>query len=81
MADLCRSRLIVELGEVPAHAPMLVRRLDRAGRSLLLRSYLRAYGHVDRERVDSWQRVLAIARLAEAIDAERPALLRLLQVP
>ena len=79
MADLCRSRLIVELGEVPTHAPMLVRRLDRVGRSLLLRSYLRAYGRADRADVDRWQRVLAIARLAEGIDEEREPLLRLLQ--
>jgi aminoglycoside phosphotransferase (APT) family kinase protein len=78
LADVCRTRLLIELGEVPDHAPVLVRRLDRAGRSLLLRSYLRSYGRPDRGLVDAWQRVLAIARLAEGIDAERAALMRLL---
>jgi aminoglycoside phosphotransferase (APT) family kinase protein len=78
IADVCRTQLIVELGEVPAHAPALVRRLDRVGRSLLLRSYLRAYGRPDRELIGRWKRVLAIARLAEDIEAERPALLKLL---
>jgi aminoglycoside phosphotransferase (APT) family kinase protein len=79
MADVCRTRLLVVLGAVPAHAPALVRRLDRAGRSWLLRSYLRAYGRPDNEAIGRWERVLAIARLAEGIDAERAALLRLLE--
>ncbi|HEX8068090.1 MAG TPA: aminoglycoside phosphotransferase family protein [Thermoleophilaceae bacterium] len=77
-ADVCRTCLIVELGVLPAQAPALVRRLDRVGRSLLLRSYLRAYGRLDRDRVDRWRRVLTIARLAEDVEAERPALLGLL---
>jgi aminoglycoside phosphotransferase (APT) family kinase protein len=79
IADVCRTRLLIELGEVPAHAPVLVRRLDRAGRSLLLRSYLRSYGRPDRGLLDDWQRVIAITRLAEGIDAERGALMRLLE--
>jgi hypothetical protein len=48
------------------------------GRSLLLRSYLRAYGRPDRRLIARWTRVLAIARLAEGIDAERTRLLKLL---
>jgi aminoglycoside phosphotransferase (APT) family kinase protein len=78
IADVCRTHLIIELGEVPAHAPPVVRRLDRVGRSLLLRSYLRAYGRQDPELIGRWKRVLAIARLAEDIDAERVSLLSLL---
>jgi aminoglycoside phosphotransferase (APT) family kinase protein len=81
MADVSRTHLIVELGEVPAHAPALVRRFDRVGRSLLLRSYLRAYGRTDPEVTRRWKRALMIARLAEDIDAERPKLLRLLGGP
>jgi aminoglycoside phosphotransferase (APT) family kinase protein len=78
IADVCRTQLIVELGEVPQAAPALVRRLDYVGRSLLLRSYLRAYGRPDRLLIARWTRVLAIARLAEGIDAERTSLLNLL---
>ena len=78
MADVCRTQLIVELGEVPEHAPALLRRLDRVGRSLLLRSYLRAYARPDGELIDRWRRVLMIARLAEDVDAQRPMLLKLL---
>jgi aminoglycoside phosphotransferase (APT) family kinase protein len=81
MADVCRTCLIVELGEVPEHAPTLVRRLDRVGRSLLLRSYLHAYGRPDRQRIGRWSRVLMIARLAEDIDSERPTLVKLLGTP
>ena len=79
IADVCRTRLLVGLGEVPAHAPALVRRLDRAGRSWLLRSYLRAYGRPEQQAIRRWERVLAVARLAEGIDAERQSLLRLLR--
>jgi aminoglycoside phosphotransferase (APT) family kinase protein len=75
LADVSRTLLIMELGEVPAHAPALVRGLSRVGRSLLVRSYLAAYGLRKRDLVDRWRRVLAIARLAEGIDAEREALL------
>jgi aminoglycoside phosphotransferase (APT) family kinase protein len=78
MADVCRTHLIVELAEIPEQAPVLVRRLGGVGRSLLLRSYLRAYGPLDRERVDRWRRVLTIARLAEDVDGERARLMRLL---
>ena len=78
MADVCRTHLLVQLGEVPEDAPALLRRLDRIGRSLLLRSYLRGYGRPDRELVDQWRAVLMIARLAEDIEAERPKLLKLL---
>lgn len=80
-ADVCRTRLLIELGEVPDHAPVLVRRLERAGRSLLLRSYLRAYGRPDPGLMDGWQRVIAITRLAEGIDAEREPLMRRLDRP
>lgn len=78
MADVCRTRLIIELGEVPEHAPALVRRLDRVGRSFMLRAYLRAYGRPDPEFISRWRRVISIARLAEDIEAERPKLMKLL---
>lgn len=77
IADVCRSRLIIRMGAVPPQAPALVRRLDRAGRSWLLRSYLRAYGGPDPSALDRWQRLMVIARLAEGVDSERTALLNL----
>jgi aminoglycoside phosphotransferase (APT) family kinase protein len=80
IADVCRTLLLIELGELPAHAPMLVRRLDRVGRKLLVRSYLGAYGRLSMELIERWRRVLTIARLAEDIDAERASLLGLLDI-
>jgi aminoglycoside phosphotransferase (APT) family kinase protein len=77
-ADVCRSRMIVRLAAIPEHAPALVRRLDRIGRSWLLRAYFTAYGKVDLQAVDRWERVALIARLAEGVDAERSALMDLL---
>jgi aminoglycoside phosphotransferase (APT) family kinase protein len=80
LADVCRTHLLIELAEVPDLAPWLLRRLDRVGRSLLLRSYLRAYGRSAWDLV-VWRRVLLIARLAEDVEAERPKLLELLEGP
>lgn len=78
LADVCRTLLIIELGALPEHAPTLVRRLDRVGRALLLRSYLAAYGRPEGQLIARWRRVLAIARLAEGIESERALLMRLL---
>ena len=81
MADVSRSRLIIRLAAVPEQAPWPVRRLDRAGRSWLLRAYLGAYGRPDPRALARWERVLLIARLAEGIEAERAALLGALGRP
>jgi thiamine kinase len=74
-ADVCRTILLVELAALPDNAPPTVRRLDRVGRRLLLRSYLRAYGGRPAAAAARWRRALLIARLAEGIDGERELLL------
>lgn len=79
MADVARTLLLIRLAEIPEHAPTLVRRLDRLGRRLMLASYLRAYGHLDRQLIEHWQRLLLIGRLAEDIPGERAKLLALLE--
>jgi len=79
MADVCRTLLIFELAPVPEGAPGLVRRLDRLGRSVMMRSYLRAYGSPDRGVIDRWRILLMIARLAEDVEEERPVLLKKLR--
>jgi hypothetical protein len=51
-------------------------RLASVGRRVLAAAYLRAYGRtIDRQ----WQRVCAIARLAEDVDGEREGILKALQ--
>ena len=79
IADVARTLLIVQLGELPEQSPLLVRRLDAIGRKLMVRSYLAAYGRPDPDLVTRWQRVLTIARLGEGIDAERARLLAVLE--
>jgi aminoglycoside phosphotransferase (APT) family kinase protein len=74
-ADVCRSRLLVQMGALPERAPLLIRRLDLLGRAWLLRTYVRAYGGPDMGNSGRWARVITIARLAEGIDSERTTLL------
>jgi aminoglycoside phosphotransferase (APT) family kinase protein len=81
MADVARALLLLRLGELPPEAPPVLRRLERAGRTLLRRGYVRAYGRAgpfDRQRLERWQPVLLAGRLAEGIEAERAKLLDLL---
>jgi aminoglycoside phosphotransferase (APT) family kinase protein len=81
LADVCRTLLLIEMAALPAEAPMLVRRLNRVGRRLLVRSYLAAYGTTDAAQLERWRQVLLITRLAEGIDAERRSLLELIDHP
>lgn len=83
-ADVARTLLMLDVGEPPPEAPLLVRRLDRAGRGLLRRTYLRAYRRVrplDPARVRAWTPVCAAVRLAEDIGQERPTLLTAARKP
>lgn len=76
--DVARTRLLLLRSVIPEEAPVLLRRLDRFGRRLLWRSYLRGYKQLrplDQTLVDRWEPVWAAARLAEGIDAERETLL------
>jgi aminoglycoside phosphotransferase (APT) family kinase protein len=77
-ADVARTRLMLAGGDVPADAPLIVRRLAPVGRRLMLAPYLRAYRRerlLDLELVGRWEPVRAAARLAEGIDEERESLL------
>jgi hypothetical protein len=58
--------------------PVTVRVLARVGRRSLVAGYLRAYARrlpLDRALVARWRPVMAAARLAEDIEAERDYLL------
>jgi Ser/Thr protein kinase RdoA (MazF antagonist) len=79
--DLARTRLLLQLGAVPEHMPVLIRLLHAFGRGAFFQLYRRAYERVcpiDGERVDKWEIVRAADRIYEAIGPERPALLELL---
>jgi aminoglycoside phosphotransferase (APT) family kinase protein len=81
MADVARALLLLRLGELPPEAPPVLRRLERVGRGLLRRGYVRAYARTrpfDPRRVRRWEPVLLAERLAEGIEAERAALLDLI---
>jgi aminoglycoside phosphotransferase (APT) family kinase protein len=78
MADVARALLLLRLGELPPEAPLVLRRLERVGRRLLRRGYLRAYARArpfDPERLSRWEQVLLAERLTAGIEAERGALL------
>jgi aminoglycoside phosphotransferase (APT) family kinase protein len=77
-ADVARTSMILLAASAPEHTPFAARRLDRIGRRLLHRLYLREYRRtrpLDEELVARWRRVLAAARLAEDRPGERPWLL------
>jgi aminoglycoside phosphotransferase (APT) family kinase protein len=81
-ADVARTLLLMRMGEIPADAPAVVRRLQAAGRWLLLRGYVSAYqraSRIDRARIDAWMLPLAIARLSEGIVEERPRVLAFIE--
>jgi aminoglycoside phosphotransferase (APT) family kinase protein len=81
-ADVARALLLLRMGELPPGASVVQQRLQRVGRRLLSRGYLRAYARarpIDFERLERWHGVLLAERLAERIEAERPMLLDLLE--
>jgi aminoglycoside phosphotransferase (APT) family kinase protein len=72
--DLARTCLMLTVGEAEPTMPMLVRRLDSTGRSVVVRSYLRAYRRlrpIDDELLARWHTVRAADRLAEEITGEQ----------
>jgi aminoglycoside phosphotransferase (APT) family kinase protein len=81
LADVGRALLLLRVSELPPKAPMTLRALQRVGRRLLSRGYLRAYARarpLDFERLERWHGVLLAERLSERIEAERPRLLDML---
>jgi aminoglycoside phosphotransferase (APT) family kinase protein len=78
-ADVARSLLILRIGELPPGSPMLLRTLEKVGRTVLLWRYTVSYmraASIRRESIDRWTLPLAIARLSEGIVEERPRLLK-----
>ena len=81
IGDLARTVLLLRVGERPGLSS-LARTLDRFGRGLFRRAWLRGYGRqrpVDPGGLERWETVNAAARLWEGIDDEVPVLLALLE--
>jgi len=80
-ADVARSELLLQMGELPPGSPLVMRTLARVGRSVLIGTYRAGYRRgrpLDRDRLFRWRTVRAAARLREGIPEEEPRLLRLL---
>jgi aminoglycoside phosphotransferase (APT) family kinase protein len=82
VGDLARTILILRCAAVPGDMSSLLRAVDRVGRSMFRRVWVRGYRETrapDVAVVDRWETVCAAARLCEGIDEEVPALLALLE--
>lgn len=80
--DLARTALMLTVGEAEPTMPLLVRRLDATGRTVVVRAYLRAYRRLrpfDDELMARWQIVRAADRLAEDISGEQAKLVAILR--
>lgn len=78
VADFARTRLMLQVAELPPGAPLMVRLLTRLGRGTVWRLYDRTYRRarpVETDVLDRWTLVAAANRLTEGIEGERPALL------
>lgn len=81
-ADVARTRLLLRGGTPPPGASTVGRRLDRIGRPLITRGYLRAYRRAQRlddELLGQWEIVRAAERFWEDIVEEDAALTALLE--
>jgi aminoglycoside phosphotransferase (APT) family kinase protein len=81
-SDFARTTLMMMLGDPPPGSPWLIRFGARFLRGLLATAYESAYREacaVDPDLHRRWETVRAIHRLQDAIDIERPKLLRLIQ--
>jgi aminoglycoside phosphotransferase (APT) family kinase protein len=72
-ADVARSLVILQFGEAPPVAPVVVQRLAPALRGLVVSSYIRSYksmrpGYL--QGLDEWMIVQAAARLGETTQSE-----------
>jgi Ser/Thr protein kinase RdoA (MazF antagonist) len=77
-ADVARTLLLLGAGEPLSPTPVM-RVLTKLGRSLFIWLYLGSYMRVrplDKKEVRRWALPIAVARLAEDIEVERPRLLR-----
>jgi tRNA A-37 threonylcarbamoyl transferase component Bud32 len=82
MGDLGRTVMILRCAAPPPGMSALLRAIDRMGRSIFRRLWVRGYGRtrpIDFDVMYRWETVCAAARLSEQIDEEVPALLGLLE--
>ena len=78
-ADHARTLLLLRWADPLPGTSLIARGLVAAGRSVLARSYSRAYRDTrPPQHVESWLTVNVAARLAEGIEAERPRFLGIL---
>ncbi len=80
--DFARTRLMLQVGELPPGAPVVVRALAAVGRRVLWQLYDLGYRRarpVDPERLRGWTLVAAANRLTESVESERESLLRIVQ--
>jgi aminoglycoside phosphotransferase (APT) family kinase protein len=78
-ADIARTLLTFRLGEPPAGTAAIVRVLAVIGRRIMIGRYRTGYRSVrafDDAAVDAWMLPVAIHRLTDGIDEERPRLLK-----
>lgn len=78
-ADYVRSYVMCTIGDVPPGTPWLVRTFTPIGRRTIRSIYNRAYRKVlqpDGQVAEAWRLPVMVGRLAEGIEAERPALLK-----
>lgn len=78
-ADYIRSHMMCTLGDLPPGTPWMIRTFARFGRRVLRARYSGAYRSVlkpDAAAVEAWRLPVLVGRLAEGIEAERPALLK-----
>lgn len=76
-ADVARTLLILGAGEPPTYTPVM-RVLTKTGRSLFIWLYVGSYKRarpLDKAEVRRWALPVAVARLSEDIEQERPRLL------
>ena len=79
-ADFYRSYLMCTLGDLPPGTPWLIRNFARFGRRVLRGGFERAYRRMlkaDPAVLEAWKLPIVVARIAEGIEAEFPALERL----
>jgi len=77
-ADVARTLLLMGAGEPVSYTPVM-RVLTMVGRGLFIWLYVGSYMRVrplDKKEVRKWALPIAVARLAEDIEEERPRLLR-----
>ncbi len=81
-ADYVRTWLTLRLGEPPPGTSVFLRLLSLVGRNLLTSSYARSYRRLrplDMDLVSRWEIPVAAGRLADGIESEEPALVKLLE--